>query len=216
MGDRGVRPVEWLQGLALSVERLAARGVASGALRGAADELKAGLPDDLDAQVRTLLRDGLLVLERLVSEAAASQTSPVGAWSQAAAESAVRGAVEEFRRLVPEMRPTTQELFQRLKSWLDRSAAESAERAQVIRAPGEQMRIAAEGVVAGAAKELSTALPLLAEPAADFASRVGRGFVRGAAEEVTHQIKLAGRSSVIRALIVGGAIVALFLAGRRR
>jgi hypothetical protein len=217
MADRGAHPFEWLRGLALSLERLAAQGVASGAVRGAADELKAGVPDDLDAQVRTLLQQGLTVLERLVDEAARSRGSPLGTWSRTTAEGAVRGAVEELRRLVPEMQPTTQELLVRVKQFLERSAAESEERAQVIHAPGDRVRIAAAGAVAGATEQLGVALPQLGAPAAEFAARVGRGFVRGGTEEVGRQIRLAGRSPLVRAVLAGSAIVAAaVLAVRRR
>jgi hypothetical protein len=218
MTDRGGHPVEWLRGIALALERLAVQGVASGAVRGAADELRAGLPDELDARVRALLADGLTALERLAAEAAGPQDvgSRLGAWSRAAAEGAMRGAVEELRRLTPELRPTTQEVLTRVKLWLDRSAAEAAIRARVIREPGDQMRIAAQGAVAGATEQLSVALPQLAEPAAELAARVGRGFVRGTAEELGRQLRLAGRSPLVRAVAAGGAIVAVLLAARRR
>lgn len=216
MSDRGAHPVEWLRGFTLSLERLAAQGMASGAVRGAADELRAGLPDDLGAHVRTLLQDGLRVLERAVGEAAASETSPLGTWSRATAEGAARGAVEEVRRLVPNMQETTQELLGRLKLWLDRSASEAAERAQVIHAPGDRMRIAAAGAVAGAAEQLTVSLPLLAAPVAELASRAGRGFVRGTAEEMGRQIQHAGRSRLVRAVVAGGAALALLLVVRRR
>jgi hypothetical protein len=215
MPVRGAHPVEWLRDLAVSLERLAVEGVASGAVRGATDELRAGLPDDADEHLRTLLRDGLAVLERFLAEAAGSGTSPLAAWSRATAEGAVRGAVEELRRLAPELRPTTQEVLVRLKLWLDRSAAEAAARSQVIHSPGDRMRIAAAGATAGAAEELSAVLPQLATPAAEFASSVGRGFVRGAAGELGHQVRLAARSPLLLAMAAGGAVLALLLAWRR-
>jgi hypothetical protein len=216
MANRGGHPVEWLRGLALSLERLAAQGVASGAVRGAADELRAGVPDDLDAQVRAVLQDGLTVLQRLVAEAARARSSPLETWSRTTAEGAVHGAVEEFRRLVPELQPTTQELLLRVRAWLDRAAAEHEERARVIRAPGDRMRIAAAGAVAGATEQLGVALPQLGAPAAEFAARVGRGFVRGAADELGRQLQVAGRSPLVRAVLAGGAIMAALLAVRRR
>lgn len=217
MADRGAHPVKWLRGLALSLERLAAQGVMGGAVRGAADELRSGMPDNLDGQVRALLQEGLTVLEQLMAEAARSRDSPLGTWSRTTAEGAVRGAVEEFRRLVPEMQPTTQELLGRVKQFLDRSAAEAEERAQVIHAPGDRVRIAAAGAVVGATEQLGVVLPQLAAPAAEFAARVGRGFVQGSTEEVGRQVRLAGRSPLARAVLVGGAIVAaVLLAVRRR
>lgn len=187
MADRGGHPVEWLRGIALSLERLAAQGVASGAVRGAADELRDGLPE-----------------------------LPLETWSRSAAEGAVRGAVEEIRRLVPEMQPATQGLLERLKLWLDGSASEAAAHTQEMRAPGDRMRIAAAGAVSGAVEQLSVALPQLGFPAAEFASRVGRGFVRGSAEEVARQLRSAGRSPLLRAVGAGVAIVAVLLAVRRR
>jgi hypothetical protein len=222
MPERGANPVEWLRGLALSLERLAVQGVAGGAVRGAADELRAGVPGDLDARVRTLLRDGLAAIERLAEEGARSKASPLGAWSQTTAEGAVRGAIEELRRLIPEMQPTTQELLVRVKLWLDRSALEAEERAELIRAPADLARVAAAGAVAGATEQLGTALPRLAGPAAEFASRVGRGFARGIAEEVAGQLELAARTPLVRALIAGsavvagGAVLAALLAASRR
>jgi hypothetical protein len=216
MADRGAHPVEWLRGFALSLERLAVQGVAGGAVRGAADELRAGVSQDLDAQVRTLLHEGLTVLERLVADAARSRASPLGAWSRSTAEGAVRGAVEELRRLVPELQPATQELLARVRRWLDRSALEAEARTQEIRAPGDRARIAAAGAVAGATDQLAVALPELATPATDFAARVGRGFVRGAAEEMGRQVRVAGRSPVVRAVVAGGAILAVLLAVKRR
>jgi hypothetical protein len=216
MSNRGSNPVEWLRGVALSLERLAAQGVASGAVRGAADELRAGIPDDLDAQVRAVLQGGLAILGRLADEAARSGTSPLEAWSRAAAGGALRGAVEEARRLVPEMQPTTHELLARVRLWLERSASEAEARAQEIRAPGDRARIAAAGAIAGATERLAVALPALADPAADFASQVGRGFVRGAAEEVSRQVRLVARSPLARAVAAAGAVVAVLFAARGR
>jgi hypothetical protein len=223
MPDRGTHPVEWLRGIALSLERLAAQGVASGAVRGATDELRAGVPEDLDAQVRVLVEDTLAVLGRLVSEAARSETPPLDAWSRTAAEGAVRGAVEEMRRLVPDMQPTTRDLLGRLRQWLDHSQAEATERARVLRSPADIARLAAAGAVAGAADQLGVAIPALTAPAAELATRVGRGVVRGAVEEAGNQVRVASRNPVLRAVVAcgaaavaTGAAVAVLLAVRRR
>jgi hypothetical protein len=205
MAERGTHPVDWLRGLALSLERLAAQGVASGAVRGATEELRAGVPDDLDLQLRALIQDALTVVGRLVGEAAKAKTSPLESWSRTAAEGAVRGALEETRRLVPEMRPMNEELFARVRLWLDRSEAEAAAREHAIRSPGELARVAAAGAVAGATDQLGVAFPALADPAAEFASRVGRGVVRGAAEELGRQARAAARAPVVRAVMVWGA-----------
>jgi len=216
MSDRAPHPVEWLQQFALSIERLAARGVASGAVRGAADELRSGLPDDLDAQVLALLRDALVVLERFARESAGSWVGPLEACSRAVAVGAVCGAVEEARRLRPEMQATTEELLKCLKLWLDRSASEAEARAHVMRAPSDRMRIAAAAVVQGAMEQLSAALPSLDAPTAELASRVGRGFMRGTAEELGRQLQFASRNPFVRALLAGGAIAVVLIAVRRR
>jgi hypothetical protein len=216
MSRRAAHPVGWLQEFALSIERLAARAVASGAVRGAADELRAGLPDDLDAQARALLRGGLVVLERFARESSRRWVGPLEACSRAAAVGAVRGAVEEARRLKPEMEPATEELLNYLKVWLDRAASEAAERTHLIHAPGDRLRIAAASVIAGAMQQLSAALPSLDAPAAEFASYVGRGFVRGTAEELGRQLQIVRRNPFARALLAGGAIAVVVLAVRRR
>jgi hypothetical protein len=216
MPERGKSPVEWLRGVALSLERLAAQGVASGAVRGATDELRSGLPDDVDGAVRTLAEDGVTALSRLAAEAARARTSPLETWSTRAAAGAMRGAVEEARRLVPEMQSTTQELLARLKLWLDRSASESAARAQELHAPGERARTLAAGAVKGAADQLATSMPDLAAPATDLAAQLGRALVRGTAEELRRQLRLAGRDPRVRAVMAGGLFLAVLVAVRRR
>jgi len=219
MAERGTHPVDWLRGLALSLERLAAQGVASGAVRGATEEIRAGVPGDLDVQLRALVQDALKVVERLAEEAARSKASPLAAWSRSVGEGTVQGAIEEFRRLVPYAQPMNAELFAHVKAWLDRSQTESAARTQAIHSPGDIARTAAQGAVAGVTDQLSTALPALATPAAEFASRVGRGVVRGAAEELGHQARelgrrtrVAARSPVGRAVLASGAALAALAA----
>jgi hypothetical protein len=217
MSDRDPHPVAWLRELALSLERLAAQGVASGAVRGAAEELKAGVPE-AEAQVRTLIPLVFRLLERLAEEGARPGASPIGAWSRSAAVGATQGAVEEFRRLVPEMRPMNQELFRRARLWLERTEEEAAARVRAIRDPGDLARVAAAGAIQGATEQLRSTLPALAEPASDVAAAIGRGVVRGAAEEVSLQARRAARSPVLRAVLAGGAalaIVAVSVARRR-
>jgi hypothetical protein len=224
MPERGTHPVDWLRGIALSLERLAAQGVGGGAVRGASEELRAEVPEGLETQIRTVLQGVLTLLERVVVPAARSSEPLLAAWAPSAAEGAVRGAVEEARRLVPEMRPTTQELLTRVKLWLDRSEAEAAARAKAIHAPGELARVTAAGAVAGAADQLGVALPTLAGPAADLTVHVGRGAVRGAAEELGRQARAAARNPAVR-VVAGGAVMAgvvtgvvavILLATRRR
>lgn len=216
MADRSVHPVDWLRGIALSIERLAVEGVASGAVRGAADELRSGLPEDLGARLRAVLQHALTVLDRSLGEAAQANAPPLETWARATAEGAIRGALEEYRRLVPEMQPTTQELLARVRLWLEHSATAAEARAQEIRAPGDRARILAAGAIAGAAEQLTDALPRLAEPTAQLASRVGRELLRGTAEELGRQLRSAARSRTVRALGFGGAIVVALCALRRR
>jgi hypothetical protein len=207
MAERGTHPVDWLRGLALSLERLAAQGVASGAVRGATEEIRAGVSGDLDVQLRALVQDVLTVVGRLVGEAARSKASPLAAWSRSTGEGAVQGAIEEFRRLVPYAQPMNEELFARVKAWLDRSETEAAARTQAIHSPGELARTAAQGAVAGVTDQLSAALPVLATPAAEFASRVGRGAVRGVAEELGQQVRELGRQTRRAARSPAGRVV---------
>jgi hypothetical protein len=216
MPDREGRSVEWLRGLLLSLERLATEGVAGGAVRGAAAELRAGLPRGTDAQARALLKDAIKLLERLVHDAAASRTSPLEAWSRTVARGPLRGAVEEARRLIPDMQPTTRDLLIRLRLLLERTAAERAERTEGIRALGDRSRLIAAGALDGAMEQLAVHLPQLAVSSGEVASRVGNGIVRGAAEELGRQLRVAGRSPLVRTIAVGGAIVAVLLAVRRR
>jgi hypothetical protein len=132
----------------------------------------------------------------------------------------MRGAVEEARRLLPELQPTTHELLTRVKRWLDHSEAEAAARTTAIRSPGELARVTAAGAVAGAAAQLGDALPALAGPAADLAEQMGRGALRGAAEELGRQARAAARNPAVRVVAGGaamaGAVAVLLLATRRR
>ena len=209
MTELGGRAVEWLRGLVLSLERLATEGVAGGAVRGAAGELHAGLPKELEEHARALLRDGLVLLERMVHDAAVSGVAPPGNWTRAAAEGAVRGTLEELRRLIPDIEPTTQNLLTRIQSLLEGSAHEHEERAEGLRLPGDRARLAAAGAVAGAMEQLGANLPLLEAPARDVASGVGTGIVRGASEELRRQLRGAGRSPLVWAVVAAGAIVSL-------
>ena len=215
MPDRGGNR-EWLRSFALALERLAAEGIAGGAVRGAADELRAGLRDGLDDHGRALLAEGLSVVERFVRETSTSPTPAVETWTEAAARGATRGLIEEFRRLIPEMRPMTQELFTQVRHWLDGTAAEAAAHASEVYTLSDRARVAAAGAIAGAAEQLHAVLPALAGPAGEFAAKVGGGFVRGAADETRRRVKLAGRDPRLRLAALGGAFVAVLLVLRRR
>jgi hypothetical protein len=224
MPKRGYHPVDWLRGIALSLERLAAQGVVSGAVRGASEELRAEVSEGRHAKTRTLFQDALALLDRVVGGAARSRVSPLVRWSHSVAEGATRGAFEETRRLVPELRPMTQDLLVHAKQWLDRSQSEAVARTHALRSPGELSRVTAAGAVAGAADQLGVALPALAHPAADLAEHVGRGVVRGAAEELGRQARAAARNPAVRVVAggtavtgaVAGIVAVLLLATRRR
>jgi hypothetical protein len=171
-------PVELLRQLTLSVERLAAQGLASGAVRGATEELRAGLPA-LDGQLQAVFEDVLTLLERMAHEAAARPARPPEEWSRLVAEGAVRGAVEELRRSVPGAEVFSQELVARLNHLLERSAGVAASRERELRKPGTRARLAAAGAVQGALGQLHDSMPRLALVATELSSQVGRGFVEG-------------------------------------
>jgi hypothetical protein len=207
---RGARPVERLRSLALSLERLAAQGLASGALRGAADELRTGVPAELNGRFVRLLEETLTLLESLVHSAGEGESLP-----QRAAEEVIRGTIQEFRRMVPELRPMTQELLVQLRAWLERAAVESSARAELIRAPGDRARVAAVGAVAGALEQLLAVLPALGPPAATVAEEVGRGLVRGSTQELGRSLRAMARSPVFRVVACGAIAVLVLLRVRR-
>ncbi|ATB35091.1 hypothetical protein CYFUS_000503 [Cystobacter fuscus] len=176
--ERRLSPVELLRQLTLSVERLAAQGLASGAVRGATEELRAGHPE-LDGQLQAVFQDVLTLLERMVHEAAGRPVRPPEEWSRRVAEGAVRGAVEELRRSMPGVDAFSHEVLERLNRLLERSTRVAANRERELRMPGTRARIAAAGAVRGALGELHDAMPRLAPMAAGLSSQVGRGFVEG-------------------------------------
>jgi hypothetical protein len=114
------------------------------------------------------------------------------------------------------MQATNQEILQRLKLWLDKSAAESSAQAQNIRALGAAMQIAAAAAVAGATEQLASSLTLLSSPVADLSSSLGRAFVRGVAEETGQQLRRARRSPMLLAAAAYAATLTLLLVARRR
>lgn len=195
-------PVELLRQLTLSIERLAAQGIASGAVRGATEELRAGLPE-LDGQVQTVLQDVLTLLERMAHEAAERPPRPSEEWSSLIAQGAVRGAVEQLRRSMPGVNALSTEVMARLNQLLDQSARVAANREEEIRTPGTRARLAAAGAVQGALGQLHDSMQELAPVAAEFSSQVGRGLVDGLgakageeSEALAAVLERAGRSLV--------------------
>jgi hypothetical protein len=195
-------PVELLRQLTLSVERLAAQGIASGAVRGATEELRAGLPE-LDGQLQAVFKEVLTLLERMAHEAAARPARPPEEWSRLVAEGAVRGAVEELRRSMPGADAFSHEVVERLNQLLERSTRVATSWEKKLRTPGARARIAAAGAVRGALGQLHDSMPQLAPVAAELSSRVGRGLVEGlgaTAEEKSDALaaflERAGRSFV--------------------
>jgi hypothetical protein len=179
-------PVELLRQLTLSIERLAAQGIASGAVRGATEELRAGLPE-LDGQVQAVFQDVLALLERMAHEAAERPSRPSEEWSSLIAQGAVRGAVEQLRRSLPGLNVFSSEVMARLNVLLEQSARVAANREAEIRTPGTRARLAAAGAVQGALGQLHDSMPQLAPVAAEFSSQVGRGLVEGLGAKVVEE-----------------------------
>ncbi|EPX64794.1 hypothetical protein D187_000216 [Cystobacter fuscus DSM 2262] len=195
-------PGELLRQLTLSAGRLATEGIASGAVRGATEELRAGLPE-LDGQFQDLLRDVLAILGRMAHEAAERPAWQPGARARVIAEEVVQGALGEFRRSTPGWTALSQELLDRVNQWLERSAEVAASRQLEIRRPGDRARMMATGAVEGALEQLHVCMPQLAPEVAGLASQVGRGFVEGVGSTMDEKTEVfssflerAGRSFV--------------------
>lgn len=171
-------PVELLRQLTLSIERLAAQGIASGVVRGATEELRAGMPE-LDGQLQAVIQDVVTLLGRMVHEAAERPARSPEEWSRLIGEGVVRGAVEELRRLMPGADTFSGEVVARLNVLLERTTRLAANREQEILTPGTRARLAAAGAVQGALGQLHESMPQLAPVAAEFSSQVGRGLVEG-------------------------------------
>ncbi len=200
--DRRLSPVELLRQLTLAIERLAVQGLASGAVRGATDELRAGMPE-FDGQVQELLQDVLTILGRMAQEAAERPAYPPGTWPRLVAEAAVQGAIEELRRSLPRLDALSKELLDRVNALLDRSAEVAASRRSDLLKPGSRARLTAAGVVEGALRELQQAMPMLAPLTAELASQAGGGFVAGIGSKAEERVEAftalldrAGRSLV--------------------
>ncbi|MBJ6766134.1 hypothetical protein JGU66_35725 [Myxococcaceae bacterium JPH2] len=184
--DRRLAPLELLRQLALSLEGFAVQGVASGAVRGAAEGLQAELPN-LDGALRQLVEDALTVIGRLAHECAERPAQPPGTWPRIAAEGAMRGLTSEFKRANPELQTAAHEVLKRLNVWLERSAAAEAGRLEADRTPGSRARVAAAGAIEGAVSQLGKSRDALAPLAEEVAARAARGFVHAFAEALDEE-----------------------------
>ncbi|PTL82575.1 hypothetical protein [Vitiosangium sp. GDMCC 1.1324] len=171
-------PVELLRQLTLSVERLAAQGIASGAVRGATEELRAGHPE-LDGQLQAVFKEVLTLLERMAHEAAGRPFRPPEEWSRLVAESAVRGAVEELRRLMPGVDVLSREVVVRLNQLLERSIRVEANRETELHTVEMRARLTAAGAVRGVLGQVHDSMQELVPVAAELSSQVGAGFIEG-------------------------------------
>ncbi|NTX39427.1 hypothetical protein HUA78_33825 [Myxococcus sp. CA033] len=173
--DGRLSPVELMRRLTLSLERIAAHGLTSGAIQGASEGLQAELPG-LDGQLRQLIQDAVALLAREVEVAA---ERPRGSWSRSLVESAVQGVVAELRRSMPGADALSHDLLERVNGWLDHSAKAADQRQRELRQPGARARTLATGAVRGAVLELEHEMPVLAPIASEVASQAGRGLVEG-------------------------------------
>ncbi|MGA9525814.1 MAG: hypothetical protein WBV82_30425 [Myxococcaceae bacterium] len=183
------RRTDRLRHLALSLERLLAEGIASGAVRGTADELHL---EGLDDELRSMADDLLVLLRRLAEGAVAHPAFPPESWTERAAIGAVRGGVEELKRSLPLVNEAVGDILVRLGRWLDEASEEAKLRKEQDLAPGYRMRAASSGAVEGAIGQLEASLPILARFASTFASSAGRGFVEGATAAIGENLASGG------------------------
>jgi hypothetical protein len=171
MTPRGPHPIEWLRGVALSLERLAAQGVASGAVRGAAEERRAleewsrsaaqgaargvveelrRLVPNLQPTTQDILGRARLWLERSESEAVARAHAlrAPDELARAAVAGAVAGASEQLSALLPTLAAPAAEVAARIGSGLVRGGAEELARQLRAAARNPAARAVALGIAA--------------------------------------------------------------------
>jgi hypothetical protein len=196
---------------------MAAREAASGVVRGAAEGMRAELPE-LDAQLRALLQDLLTVLGRLAREAAEREHLEPGAAAHAVAAEAMQGVLEVLEREWQDGGMPFHSFVERLNHLLDEVMSFARSRADEIRAPGERAEAMTEGMVRAAVRELREALPSLAEEVKGLTTdlsaveglleHAGRGLARGLAaglrEELRHSpVRQGGLRQASRELTSG-------------
>lgn len=184
------RPVEALRNLTLSLQRLLASGVASGAVHGAADGLREELPE-LDGQWRTIAHDVLTVLARLAHEAAEREGAAPGAAAHTLAAAAMEGALEVLEREWQEGGLPVHDFMVRLNLLFDHAVEYARSRTDEIHTPGQRARIIVGSMVTEATERLHEAVPALMEEARvlaplgeEVALKVGRGLVEGFASKL--------------------------------
>jgi len=174
-----------LRHLALSLERLVAHEAASGLVRGAADGLREEMPE-LDRQLRTVLQDALIVLGRLVHDAAERERAEPGAATQALAASVMQGMLDVLEREWQDGGMPLHGFVQRLNLLLDGVIDFAHSRAEEIRTPRERAHAITESIVDAAVGRLHSSVPRFAEEmrvlaplGSEVASMTGRGLVAG-------------------------------------
>lgn len=182
-------PRAGLRELALALERLVAEGLASGVVRGAAQELDR---DSASPELQRLMGDLLSLVRGLEQGASAHPPFPPGAWTEQAAQGAVRGGVAELKRSLPRVNEATREVLDALNHLLQRASDEAELRAEDQRAPGSRMRAVAAGALEGAVEQFESSMPRLEPLATRLASLVGRGLVVGLTEALEQSVAADG------------------------
>lgn len=185
--QRRVGPVEGLRNLALTLERLAAREAASGAVRGAADGLRKELPE-LDGQLRSLLTDALTVLGRLVHEAAESEQQDPGEAAHSMAAAAMRGALEVLEWEWQDGGLPLHGFVERFNRLLDEVLEFTHSRTDEIRAPMERAEALSRGMVKAAVEGIESKLRDDVDALVRLIERASRGVVRGLVEGLREEL----------------------------
>ncbi|MBN8226048.1 hypothetical protein JYK02_00830 [Corallococcus macrosporus] len=202
-------PMEALRNLALSLQQLAASGIATGVVRGTADGIRKEVPE-LDGQLHTLLQDVLTVLGRLAHEAALHEHGEPVEATQALAEAATEGALKALEREWNDGGLPLHGLMVRLNHLFDEVVSFAHSRTDEIRTPGERAQAMSRGVVKAATEQLHESLPVILKDAGclaplgeEVASKVGRGLVEGVegklrddADPLLDLVERAGRGLV--------------------
>ncbi|WP_375761420.1 hypothetical protein [Corallococcus exercitus] len=186
MGSTGrTGPIEALRNLTVSLQKLAAREIATGVVRGTAEGIRKELPD-ADGQLHALLQDVLTVLARLAHEAAERESGAPAVATQEFAGAAMEGALKALEREWNDGGLPLHGFMVRLNHLFDEVVMFAHSRTDEIRAPGERAQVMARGVVKAATEQLHEALPVILEDARglsplgeEVASKVGRGLVVG-------------------------------------
>lgn len=178
-------PFGLLRELAVEVQRSVAEETAASAVRGAADGLREEMPE-LDARVRQLLTDAVILLGSRVHEAAQrAPGSPNGA-AHDIAQMITRGALDELERQWHSGGLPLHAILERVNELMARLSTFAASRAEQLSNPDRQFETVAGAAVRGLMNELHTALPKILEDldavapvAEDISARAAQGALRG-------------------------------------